>query len=123
MSRAQSTRGERAKLPERPVHQSLVRTPRYAGVDRTFLVLEVTLVVCLGYLMGVSWATAGVVLLTVGVVHPLMVRLSADDDLLPHLVVRTLTQADAYDALPPRDGPGPQAEPVRSHAVAAIRGS
>ena len=105
MSRVQSTGGERATLPERPVHQSLVRTPRYAGVDRTFLVLEVTLVVCLGYLMGVSWATAGVVLLTVGVVHPLMVRLSADDELLPHLVVRTLTQADAYDPLPHASGP------------------
>ena len=104
--------GERASLPERPVHQSLVRTPRYAGVDRTFLVLEVTLVVCLGYLMGVSWATAGVVLLTVGVVHPLMVRLSADDDLLPHLVVRTLTQADSYDALPPALGSGRKPSPA-----------
>lgn len=91
--------------PERPVHQSLVRTPRYAGVDRAFLVLEVTLVVCLGYLLGPSWSTALVVLVTVGVVHPLMVRLSADDDLLPHLVVRTLTQADAYDPLPPVGAP------------------
>ena len=62
--------------------------------------LEVTLVVCLGYLMGLSWSTALVVIVTVSVVHPLMVRLSADDDLLPHLVVRTLTQADAYDPLP-----------------------
>ena len=122
MSRAQSPRGERAKLPERPVHQSLVRTPRYAGVDRTFLVLEVTLVVCLGYLMGVSWATAGVVLLTVGVVHPLMVRLSADDDLLPHLVVRTLTQGRRLRRTPACDGLGPQAEPSHSHVVAAIRG-
>ena len=86
-------------LPERPVHQSLVRTPRYAGVDRSFLVLEVTLVVCVAYLLGLSWATLGVVTVTVGVVHPLMVRLSAEDDLLPHLVVRTLTQADAYDPL------------------------
>ena len=102
MSAGRSRGGERlpGTLPERPVHQSLVRTPRYAGVDRSFLVLEVTLVVCLGYLMGLSWSTALVVLVTVGVVHPLMVRLSADDDLLPHLVVRTLTQADAYDPLP-----------------------
>jgi type IV secretory pathway TrbD component len=100
LSASRSGGGEAAKLPERPVHQSLVRTPRYAGVDRSFLVLEVTLVVCLGYLMGLSWSTALVVVVTVGVVHPLMVRLSADDDLLPHLVVRTLTQADAYDPLP-----------------------
>ena len=102
MSASRSRGGERlpGTLPERPVHQSLVRTPRYAGVDRSFLVLEVTLVVCLGYLMGLSWSTALVVVVTVGVVHPLMVRLSADDDLLPHLAVRTLTQADAYDPLP-----------------------
>ena len=112
MSATRGRGGERTKLPERPVHQSLVRTPRYAGVDRTFLVLEVTLVVCLGYLMGLSWATAGVVLLTVGVVHPLMVRLSADDDLLPHLVVRTLTQADSYDALPPATGSGRKPSPA-----------
>ena len=112
MSATRGRGGERAKLPERPVHQSLVRTPRYAGVDRTFLVLEVTLVVCLGYLMGVSWATAGVVLLTVGVVHPLVVRLSADDDLLPHLVVRTLMQADAYDPLPPASSSGRKPSPA-----------
>ena len=89
------------RLPERPVHQSLVRVPRYAGVDRSFLVLEVTLVVCLGYLMGLSWATAAVVLVAVAVVHPLMVRLSDADDLLPQLLARTLMQADAYGPLPP----------------------
>ena len=98
-------------LPERPVHQSLVRTPRYAGVDRSFLVLEVTLVVCVAYLLGLSWATLGVVLATVGVVHPLMVRLSAEDELLPHLVVRTLTQADAYDPLGAVGTPGPKPSP------------
>ncbi|MDT0631918.1 VirB3 family type IV secretion system protein [Rubrivirga litoralis] len=97
--------GERSpaagRLPERLVHQSLVRVPRYAGVDRSFLVLEVTLVVCLGYLMGLSWATAAVVVVVVGVVHPLMVRLSDADDLLPQLLARTLMQADAYGPLPP----------------------
>ncbi len=111
MSAGRSGGGETAKLPERPVHQSLVRTPRYAGVDRSFLVLEVTLVVCLGYLMGLSWSTALVVVVTVGVVHPLMVRLSADDDLLPHLVVRTFTQADAYDPLPAAGATGRKPSP------------
>lgn len=84
-----------------------MRTPRYAGVDRSFLVLEVTLVVCVAYLLGLSWATLGVVSVTVGVVHPLMVRLSAEDELLPHLVVRTLSQADAYDPV------GAAGEPAR----------
>ena len=98
-------------LPERPVHQSLVRTPRYAGVDRSFLVLEVTLVVCVAYLLGLSWATLGVVSVTVGVVHPLMVRLSAEDELLPHLVVRTLTRADAYDPLGAAGAPARKPRP------------
>jgi type IV secretory pathway TrbD component len=104
--RQRSGGGERPAsggLPERPVHQSLVRVPRYAGVDRSFLVLEVTLVVCLGYLMGLSWATAVVVVVVVGVVHPLMVRLSNADDLLPQLLTRTLMQADAYGPLSPVD--------------------
>ena len=92
-------------------------------MDRTFLVLEVTLVVCLGYLMGVSWATAGVVLLTVGVIHPLMVRLSADDDLLPHLVVRALHAGRRLRRTPACDRLGPQAESSRSRAVTAIRDS
>ena len=103
MSASRSRGGERlpGTLPERPVHQSLVRTPRYAGVDRSFLVLEVTLVVCVAYLLGLSWATLGVVSVTVGVVHPLMVRLSDADELLPQFLTRTLFQADAYDPLPP----------------------
>ena len=53
------------RLPERPVYQSLVRVPRYAGVDRSFLVLEVTLVVCLVYLMGISVASVVVVAVVV----------------------------------------------------------
>ena len=89
------------RLPERPVHQSLVRIPRYAGVDRSFLVLEVTLVVCLVYLLGLSLASVVVVLAVVAGVHPLMVRLSNVDELLPQFAARTLGQADAYDPLPP----------------------
>ena len=46
-------------------------------------------------------STAAVVVVVVGVVHPLMVRLSDADDLLPQLLARTLAQADAYDPLPP----------------------
>lgn len=89
------------RLPERPVYQSLVRIPRYAGVDRSFLILEVTLVVCLVYLLGISVASVLVVLGVVAVVHPLMVRLSNVDELLPQFLARTLMQADAYEPLPP----------------------
>lgn len=91
---------EVGRLPERPVHQSLVRIPRYAGVDRSFLVLEVTLVLCLVYLLGISVASVLVVVAVVAGVHPLMVRLSNVDDLLPQFLARTLMQSDAYDPLP-----------------------
>ena len=50
---------------------------------------------------GVPLATAAVVVVVVGVVHPLMVRLSDADELLPQFLTRTLFQADAYDPLPP----------------------
>ncbi|MDT7858204.1 VirB3 family type IV secretion system protein [Rubrivirga sp. S365] len=89
------------RLPERPVHQSLVRVPLYAGVDRSFLVLEVTLVVCLVYLLGVSVASVAIVVAVVLGVHPLMKRLSDVDALLPQFAARALMQADAYDPLPP----------------------
>ena len=89
------------RLPERAVHQSLVRVPRFAGVDRSFLVLEVTLVICLVYLLGISVASVVVVAVVVAGVHPLMVRLSNIDELLPQFAARALTQADAYDPLPP----------------------
>ena len=89
------------RLPERPVHQSLVRVPRFAGVDRSFLILEVTLVVCLVYLLGLSLGSVLVVGVVVAGVHPLMVRLSDVDELLPQFAARTLAQADSYDPLPP----------------------
>ena len=89
------------RLPERPVHQSLVRVPRFAGVDRSFLILEVTLVVCLVYLLGLSLGSVLVVVGVVAGVHPLMVKLSNVDELLPQFAARTLTQADASDPLPP----------------------
>ena len=88
------------RLPERPVHQSLVRVPRFAGVDRSFLILEVTLVVCLVYLLGLSLGSVLVVVGVVAGVHPLMVKLSDVDELLPQFAARTLAQADAYDPLP-----------------------
>ena len=99
MSRSHSA-PDVGRLPERPVHQSLVRIPRYAGVDRSFLVLEVTLVLCLVYLLGVSVASVLVVIGVVAGVHPLMVRLSNVDELLPQFLARTLTQSGVYAPLP-----------------------
>ena len=68
------------RLPERPVYQSLVRVPRYAGVDRSFLVLEVTLVVCLVYLMGISVASVVVVAVVAALVAFVLVGLPRSGD-------------------------------------------
>ncbi len=97
---ASARRADEGRLPERPVHQSLVRIPRYAGVDRSFLVLEVTLVLCLVYLLGLSVASVLVIVGVVAGVHPLMVRLSNVDELLPQFLARTLTQSGMYAPLP-----------------------
>ena len=83
----------------RPVHQSLVRTPVFAGVDRSFLVLEVTLALAVAVGMGVSWATLIVVGVVVGVVHPVLVTLTKKDPLMTSLAARAMTQAPVYDPL------------------------
>ena len=83
----------------RPVYQSLVRAPRFAGVDRSFLVLEVTLVLAVAVGMGVSWITLVVVVAVVGVTHPLLVYLTRVDDMMTSLAARALTQAPSYDPL------------------------
>ncbi len=85
----------------RPVYQSLLRTPRFAGVDRSFLVLEVTLVLAVAVGMGVSWATLVVVAVVVGVTHPLLVALTRRDDMMTSVATRALTQAPSYAPLGP----------------------
>ncbi len=83
----------------RPVHQSLVQTPVFAGVDRSFLVLEVTLALAVAVGMGVSWVTLIVVVLIVGIVHPVLVYLTQRDPLMTAFAARALTQASVYDPL------------------------
>ena len=101
--------GGRGGLPRRarPVHQSLVRTPRFAGVDRSFLVLEATLVLSVAVGMGFSWVTLVAVVAVVGVTHPLLAALTRIDDMMTSFGARALMQAPAYDPLgsvrrPPR---------------------
>lgn len=80
----------------RAVHQSLCRTPRFAGVDRSFVVLEVTLVLALLVGLGPTWTTLVVGVLVVGGVHPLLVHLTRVDDMMTSFVARALTQRAHY---------------------------
>ena len=100
----------------RPVHQSLVRTPRFAGVDRSFLVLEVTLVLAVVVGLGPALATAVVVAAVLGVTHPVLVALTRADDMMTSFAARALTQAPSYDPLGRAAAAGrrpPRAVPTR----------
>lgn len=83
-------------LTRREVHQSLIQTPLYAGVERGFLLLEVTAVGALFFLIGVHLATVGLAALWVLVLHPVMAWVGRRDPLLAQLYVRSLTLKDFY---------------------------
>lgn len=92
---------ESEKLHRRTVHQSLIRTPLYAGVDKGFLIFELTTIGFLFFVVGFHLATFLVAALWAAVVHPLMVWISAKDPLLAILYVRSLSAEDYYAAASP----------------------
>lgn len=80
----------------RCVHQSLIRTPLYAGVDQGFLIFEVTTVGFLFFALGLGVVTVLIGLAWMAVVHPLMAWVSRKDPLLPVFYVRSLAGKDYY---------------------------
>ena len=86
----------RRALQKHKVHQSLIQTPLYAGVDRSFLILEITLVGFLFFAIGVHLVTLLIAVLWTAVIHPVMVWISRKDPLLPVLYVRSLAGKDYY---------------------------
>lgn len=86
----------RPERTEHEVHQSLVKTPLYAGVDRGFLLFEVATVGSLFFLVGFHLATVGLAVLWVAVLHPVMAWINNKDPLLAQLYVRSLTAKDFY---------------------------
>lgn len=83
-------------LARRRVHQSLVRTPLYAGVDKGFLLFEGCTIGFLFFAIGFHLATVIAAAVWVLVLHPLMVWINAKDPLLAALYVRSLTAKDYY---------------------------
>ncbi len=87
-----------AGLTRHRVHQSLVRTPLYAGVEKGFLLFEGCTAGFLFFVLGfrlVTFVSAAIWLL---VLHPLMAWVCAKDPILPQLYVRSLTARDYYTA-------------------------
>jgi type IV secretory pathway TrbD component len=88
--------GRSGRLARNRVHQSLVRTPLYAGVEKGFLLFEVTTTGFLFFVVGFRLVTFVVAAVWVLVLHPLMAWVSVRDPLLPALYVRSLTAKDYY---------------------------
>ena len=78
------------------VHRSLVRTPLYAGVEKGFLLFEVSVVGFLFFVIGIHALAFAVALVWVLAVHPAMAWVCAKDPLLPALYVRSLSGKDYY---------------------------
>jgi type IV secretory pathway TrbD component len=88
--------GRSGRLTRNRVHQSLVRTPLYAGVEKGFLLFEVSTVGFLFFVVGFRLVTFVDAAVWVLVLHPLMAWVSARDPLLPALYIRSLTAKDYY---------------------------
>ena len=83
-------------MASRQIHQSLVKTPLYAGVDKGFLLFEVTTVGFLFFVIGFNLASVLLALVWTAVIHPIMVWICAKDPLLPVLYVRSISGKDFY---------------------------
>ena len=86
----------RKNLTRRRVHQSLIRTPLYVGVDKGFLLVEGCTIGFLFFVVGFHFATVIAAAAWVLVLHPLMVWVNAKDPLLAALYVRSLAAKDYY---------------------------
>jgi type IV secretory pathway TrbD component len=87
-----------AGLTRHRVHQSLVRTPLYAGVEKGFLLFEACTAGFLFFVLGFRLLTFVSAAVWVLVLHPLMAWVCAKDPLLPQLYVRSLGARDYYAA-------------------------
>ncbi len=97
-------------LQRRRVHQSLIRVPLYAGVDKGFLLVEACTVGFLFFAVGIQLATVLAAGVWVLVLHPLMVWINAKDPLLAVLYVRSLWGKDYYAPHASHGGRAPAAK-------------
>jgi type IV secretory pathway TrbD component len=83
-----------------PIHPSLCRPVLYAGVAPGFLFFEVSAVFLLLFEAGVHLATVGLALFYGLCFHPLAVHVCQRDAQIVDLYLRSLRNADYYDAVP-----------------------
>jgi type IV secretory pathway TrbD component len=94
------------------IHPALWRPILIGGVDRGFLILEVTLATALIVMGGLAWATLGMATVLVGVLHPLIAWTTRVDSEIGVVYVRSLSGQDHY---PPVGRLG--AKPATVHAA------
>lgn len=99
------------QLQRRRVHQSLIRTPLYGGVDKGFLLVEACTVGFLFFVVGFHLATVFAAAVWVLVLHPLMVWVNAKDPLLATLYIRSLRARDYYAPHASHGGKAPAVRP------------
>lgn len=100
---------------KRKVYQSLIKTPLYAGVDKGFLLFELSTIGFLLFVIGVHVATILVAAVWVAVIHPVMVWIGAKDPLLAMLYIRSLSGKDFYAPHARHDQRTPSVKPSIPH--------
>jgi type IV secretory pathway TrbD component len=83
-----------------PIHPALWRPVLYAGVAPGFLFFEVAAVFLLLFEAGLHLATVGLAAAYVLGFHPLAIHLCAKDPHIAELYLRSLRNADHYEAAP-----------------------
>ena len=85
-------------IQKTPIHPSLCRPVLYAGVAAGFLFFEVSAVFLLLFEAGIHLVTIGLALVYGLCFHPLAVHLCAKDPQIVDLYIRSLRNADYYEA-------------------------
>lgn len=100
------------------IHPSLYRPVLVAGVERGFVIVEVTLVTALLVMGGLDWRTLSVAAILVLILHPTIAWATRADAQISQVYVRSLGAQDFY---PPAGSW--RARPARVHpAIPAGRG-
>jgi type IV secretory pathway TrbD component len=95
-----------------PIHAALWRPILYAGVAPGFLFFEAAAVFLLLFEAGIHLATLALVLAYTFGFHPLAVYLCGRDPQIADLYVRSLRNADYYEAAPALDAPRRPIDPA-----------
>jgi type IV secretory pathway TrbD component len=95
-----------------PIHPALWRPVLYAGVAPGFLFFEAAAVFLLLFEAGVHLATVGLALAYALCFHPLAIHLCGKDPRIAELYLRSLRNADFYEAAPSLRAPMRPVDPA-----------